>query len=143
MSDKKDELIDLVLMQNVSGIQIFADRLQITTEEVIELINELLEEGKLNGTLTEDGSRFFKSDVKLSAAPTIERDDVPPSFLSFNTRPAITIVILGFIIIVSGLVVNAFAFDVIEQNFAAVLIFVGLMIILSGLYYISQRKTPS
>ena len=143
MSDKKDALIDLVMNKNVSGIQIFADRLKITSEEVIELINELLEEGKLHGTLTEDGSRFFKSDVKLSAAPSIERDDAPPSFLNFNAKPAIATVILGVIIIVFGLIVNAFALDVVEQNFAAVLILVGLMILLAGLYYISLRKTPS
>ena len=143
MSDKKDGLIDLVMNKNVSGIQILADRLKISTEEAIELINELLEDGKLNGTLTEDGSRFFKSDVKLSAAPTIEREDAPPSFMDFNTKPAIATVVVGIIIMVFGLVINAFALDVVEQNFAAVLIFVGLMIFLAGLYIISRRKTPS
>ena len=143
MSDKKDELIDLVMNQNVSGIQILADRLKISTEEVIELINELLEDGKLNGTLTEDGSRFFKSDVKLSAAPTIEREDAPPSFMDFNVKPAIATAVLGVIIIVFGLVINAITIDVVEQNFAAVLIFVGLMVLLAGLYIISRRNTPS
>ena len=143
MSDKKDELIDLVMKQNVSGIQIFAARLQITTEEVIKLVNELLEEGKLNGTLTEDSSRFFKSEVKLSEAPSIGRDEDPPSFMNFSTRPAMISMIVGIIIIVFGLIVNVFAVDAVEQNFAAVLIFLGLMVFFAGLYYLSKRKTPS
>ncbi len=143
MSEKKDELIDLVMKQNVSGIPILADRLEITSDEVIELINKLLEEGNLKGTLMEDNTRFFRSEVKLSEAPTIERDDDPPSFMKFNTRPAIATMFLGFIITAVGLVVNAYALDISEQNFAAVLIFFGMMVAIAGLYYLSKRKTPS
>ncbi|MBY8998095.1 MAG: hypothetical protein KGD60_10195 [Candidatus Thorarchaeota archaeon] len=143
MSEKKDELIDLVMIQNVSGIQIFADRLKITSEEVIELINELLEEGKLKGSLTEDGTRFFRSEIKLSEAPTIARDDDQPGFMEFNSRPGIVTSIVGLVIIAGGLLVNAYALDTVEQNFAAVLIFIGMMITLAGLYFLSQHKTPS
>ncbi len=143
MSEKKDEMIELIMNQSVSGIQILTDRLEITSDEVIELINELLEEGELKGTLTEDGTRFFKSEVKLSAAPTIGRDDDQPDFMTFNARPAIVTMIVGFIIIVLGLIVNVFALDVVEQSFAAILIFFGLMIFFAGLYLLSRRKTPS
>ncbi|MHA1965809.1 MAG: hypothetical protein ACXACG_11680 [Candidatus Thorarchaeota archaeon] len=143
MSEKKDELIDLILNENVSAIQVLVDRLGITPDEVIDLINELLEEGKLKGGLTDDGVRFFKSEVKLSDAPTIERDDGPPSFMNFNTRPPLVIVVIGIIIIAGGLIVNAYAGDAAEQNLAAILIFCGLSIIMIGLYCLSQRKTPS
>jgi DNA-binding Lrp family transcriptional regulator len=143
MSEKKNELIDLVMDLNVSAIQILADRLGITADEVTELINELLEEGKLKGSLTEDSTRFFRSEVKLSEAPRIARDDDQPSFMKFNARPAKITAIVGFIIIAGGLIVNAYALDTVEQNFAAVLIFLGVMITLAGAYLLSQRKTPA
>ena len=143
MSEKKDELVDLVMNENVSAIQILVDRLGITSDEAIELINELLGENRLNGTLTEDGTRFFKTDVKLSEAPTIERDNDPPDFTSFNSRPGIVITIIGFIIVASGVIANSFSTDAIEQNFAAILILVGIFVAFTGLYLISKRKTPA
>jgi len=143
MSEKKGELLDLIMNQNVSAIQTLADRLEITSDEVIELINTLLEEGTIKGTLTEDGVRFFRSEIKLSAAPTIPRDESPPDFMNFNTRPGRGTAIFGFILIAAGLIVNANALDVIEQNFAALLILFGMLFVMSGLYCISRRKTPS
>ncbi len=143
MSQKEQELIALVENENVSAIQILADRLGITTDDVIELIHSLLQTGDLKGVLTEDGNRFYKSDVKLSDAPRIVRDDTLPSFLSFNTRPAIITIIIGILILTGGLIINAFAADIAESNFAAILILLGIVILIFGLYYLSKRKTPS
>lgn len=143
MSEKKEELIDLILNRNVSAIQILSDKLEVTSDEVIELIQELVEEGSLDGSLTADSKRFFKREVKLSHAPAIEREEKPPDFMSFNARPAIATTIVGFLIIAAGVIVNALALDIVEQNFAAVLIFVGLLVTMIGLYSISRRKTPS
>jgi hypothetical protein len=143
MSEKKQELIDLIMKQNVSAIQTLGTRLDITTDEVIELISELIKEGQLKGTLTEDQERFFKSEIKLSAAPTIARDDNQPSFLTFNARPGKITAIVGVLIIVAGLIVNVFAVDNIERNFAALLILFGLLIMISGLYCLSRRETPA
>lgn len=143
MSERKQELIDLVMKENVSAIQIIADRLEIATPEVIEIIKDLIDAGELHGTLTEDGNRFYKSDIKLSKAPKIEREDTPPSFLSFNTRPATVTMIVGIVVLSGGVIVNAFAADVIESNFAAILILIGIIIIVIGLYSLSKRKTPS
>jgi hypothetical protein len=143
MSEKKNELIHLILNENVSAIEILVDELFMSSDEVIELINTLLETGELNGTLTEDGLRFFKSEVKLSDAPAIERDEKPPGFLFFNTKPAFVTVIIGFIVLAGGLIINAFAGNFTEQSIASILIFLGLMILICGLYCLSQRKTPS
>jgi hypothetical protein len=142
MSDKRSDLVNLVMDENVSAIQILVDRLEITSEEVMELIEELVDEGKLNGSLTEDGKRFFKSEVKLSDAPTIEREEKPPSFLQFNRKPGIITVVIGFIILAAGLIINSFAVEYAEQTLAGIVNFTGLIIIMGGFYWISLRKTP-
>lgn len=143
MSEKRDELLHLVTDENVSAIEILVDRLKLTSDEVVQMINEALDSGELKGTMTEDGRRFFKSDVKLSKAPTIERTDAPPSFLVFNTKPALATALVGFLVVAGGVIVNAYAADANEQNFAAILILVGLFIAIAGLYCISQRQTPA
>ncbi len=139
----KDKLIDLIMRENVSAIETMANELETTSEEVIEILSKLVESGDLSGLLTEDCTRFYKSTVKLSGAPKIEREEKPPSFMTFNTKPAIAIASVGFLLIAAGVIVNAFAADIIEQNFAAVLILFGLIIAMSGLYCFSQRKTPA
>ncbi|OLS22162.1 MAG: hypothetical protein ThorAB25_25930 [Candidatus Thorarchaeota archaeon AB_25] len=143
MLEKKDELIHLIMDENVSAIQTIVEELSLSSDEVIELISKLLETGELKGTLAEDGQRFFKSDVKLSEAPSIERDDAPPSFMTFNTRPGRVTIIIGVIVFIGGVIVNAFAGDMVVQNFAALLMLIGLLITISGLYCISRRETPS
>ena len=143
MSDKKEELLHLVKNENVSAIETLVNRLELTSDEVVQLIESLLESGELKGTLTEDRKRFFKTDVELSKAPTIERADAPPSFLDFNTRPAFVIALIGFLIVAGGVIVNVYAADIVEQNFAAILILIGLFIAIAGLYGVSRRQTPA
>jgi hypothetical protein len=143
MSEKKEDAMNLILKGNVSAIQILSDRLEITPDEVRKIIEELIEEGKLKGSLTEDGDRFFKSEVKLSNAPSIGREDKLPDFLNFNARPAITVAIVGFLIIAAGLIFNSMTTDMVGQNIATVLLFIGLCVTMVGMYWFSQRKTPS
>lgn len=143
MSDKKEKLLLLVKNENVSAIETLVERLELTSDEVVQIIEELLETGELKGTLTEDRKRFFKTDVRLSKAPAIERAEAPPSFLEFNSRPARATALVGLLIVAGGVIVNAFAADLLEQNFAAILILIGLLITFAGLYGISRRQTPA
>jgi hypothetical protein len=143
MDERESKLLDLVNNENVSSTLIIADRLDVTPEKAITLLKKALDSGKIQGTLTEDGSRIFKTDVKLSEAPVIPIVDDGPSFMKFNARPGIIASVLGFIVIAFGVIVNFFATDVIEQDFGVVLIFFGLVILIVGLYYLAQRKTPS
>ena len=142
MEEKKKMLINLVFEHNVSAIVTMSEKLKVEPEVVIELINELVSEGKLQGTITEDESRFFRSDAKVSDAPVIERVDKLPEFLAYNTRPGYVISIIGAIILVGGALVNANATDVSEQNFAAGLFLIGLLILFGGLYLVAKRNPP-
>jgi len=142
LEDKKSELVKLISEQNISAIVTLSERLSINTEDVIVLINELLSMGELEGSLTDDSSRFFKSSVKVSIAPVISREDELPSFLTYNTRLGKIVTLIGFLVLAGGLIVNAFAQDIQEQNFAAILILLGLLVFFIGLYWITRRGTP-
>ena len=142
MSEKEKKLVSLVVELNVSAIVTLSEKLEIEPEAVIEMINELISDGKLQGTITEDGKRFFRSDAKVSDAPVIEREDTIPEFLSYNTRPGYIVAIIGAVILVSGGIVNLNAADAVEQNFAAGLFLLGLAVLFAGLYYVARRNTP-
>jgi hypothetical protein len=143
LAGRKSNLVELVNKENVSAIRIMADRLDIPPEEVRVLIDESLSEGTIQGSMTDDGERFFKSDIKLSEAPVLPSEDRAPEFLDFDTRPGLATSILGLAIIAFGLIANANAMDMVEQNFGAIVIFVGMIILFSGMYCLSRRKTPA
>ena len=142
MEGKKSQLIKLIQTENISAIVTMSEKLKVDPEDVIIIINELLSSGVLQGSITEDGSRFFKSTVKVSAAPVIQRDDELPKFLSYNTRPGKFTAVIGFLILAGGVIFNAFASNIEEQNFATIFILIGLLVLLVGLYLIARRGTP-
>lgn len=142
MNENKEKLVNLVIEHNVSAIVTLSENLKIEPEAVIELINELISENKLHGMLTEDGTRFYRSDAKVSEAPVIHRDEEEPVFLAYDTRPGFVIAIIGAIVLAAGAIVNNYAIDVPEHDFAAMLFLVGLAILFGGLYLVAKRKTP-
>lgn len=143
MSENKEMLLNLILKQNVSAIVTLSEKTKSEPDEVIKMLGELITEGKLHGSVSEDGTRFFRGDAKVSGAPVIHRDDKEPEFLSYNTRPGYITAVIGVLILAGSVIVNINATDLTEQNFAAVLFFVGIVILFVGLYFVARRKTPS
>jgi len=143
MEDKSELLTKLILQENISAIVVLGERTGLKTDDVVDMINELVSKGRLNGTLTEDGSRFFKSTVKVSDARVIPREEKLPAFLSYNTKPGKVTAIVGLLILASGGIVTILATDLVEQNFAVLLILIGLVLLLLGLYFIARRGSPS
>ncbi len=143
MEDKKEKLVSLIIDHNVSAIVKFSEKLELDKEEVIELLNELVAEERLHGSITDDGTRFFRSDAKVSTAPVIEREENLPEFLSYNTRPGYIIALIGMCILVAAGVTSVSAPDITQQNFGAVLFFVGLVVLFVGAWFVARRKTPN
>jgi len=143
MSDKKEILLDYVLKHNVSAIVTLSEKAKLRTEEVTDLLGELVAEGRLHGSFSEEGTRFYRSDAKVSEAPIIHREDKEPEFLRYNTRPGYLTAIIGGLILVGGTAVNIYATDRTEQDFAAVLFLVGIVVLFAGLFFVAKRKTPS
>jgi hypothetical protein len=143
LEDKKEKLVSLIIEHNISAIVTFSEKLDLDREEVIELLNELVAEGRLHGSITDDGTRFFRSDAKVSKAPVIEREEKLPEFLSYNTKPGYIIGLIGIFILIAAGIISTNAVDIAEQNFAAGFFFIGLIILFVGAWLVANRKTPS
>lgn len=142
MNKDEESLVNLILKENISAIVTMAERLRIPSEEVKTKIQELIDRGELSGNLTEDGQRFFKSTITVSSAPTISHEEKQPEFLTYNTMPGKIIAVVGFFVLAGGIIVNAIAVEIQEQNIAIILILIGLMVFLIGLYLIARRGGP-
>lgn len=143
MTDKKEILLDMILKQNVSAIVTMSEKTKSESEEVIKMLDELVSEGRLHGSVSEDSTRFFRGDAKVSTAPVIHREEKEPEFLTYNTRPGYATAIIGALILAGAVVVNIYANDQAEQDFGAILFLVGIVILFVGLLFVAKRKTPS
>lgn len=144
MTDSKIRLKGLI-DENISSIQILSEKLDIEMDEVLVLLNELLMDGEIEGHITPDGLRFFREKVKISDRPAVSVEDEGPEFLRYNTRPGKIIVLIGFIIIIFGLILSYVAssthsFDIL--NMTALVLAIGLLCMMIGGYQIARRPTP-
>lgn len=143
MEDKKKQLVALITEENVSALQTMEDELELTHDEAVALLHELVSEGTLTGSISADESRFWKSDIKLSHAPVLHREDaLPPDFLTYDTRPGKIIALIGFLMAIGGFVILNTAGEASQQDIGAIIIFVGAIALLCGLFLISRRNTP-
>jgi hypothetical protein len=144
MSTTDDKLIDMIENESVSAIQIMSRRLDLSEDSVREMLNQLVESGRIEGELTEDGKRFFKREVKLSDSPVVGEKDEGPDFLEFNPIPGRITALIGLTVVIISLAgyytVDPFNFQL--QSAFALLLLIGIVILLSGCYYLGQRKTP-
>jgi hypothetical protein len=144
MTNIREKLVHLVIVRDLSSVQMMSTELGTPEEKVRILLTELTQEGTLDGHLTEDGARYFKHDVKVSEAPTIDRKEHVPEFMKFDERPGQVAAIIGLVITVIGTYGLMTAGGNIDmESFGAIVMFIGVAIILAGCCYISMRKTPS
>jgi hypothetical protein len=144
MTNTRERLVHLVIVRDLSSVQMMSTELGIPEEEVGILLTELTQEGTLRGHLTEDGARYFKYDVKVSEAPAIDRREHVPEFMKFDERPGQVAAIIGLVITAIGTYGLMTAGGNIDmESFGAIVMLIGVAVVLAGCYYLSMRKTPS
>ncbi len=137
----KDDLVELIETQKLSSIQMISSKLSLTEDEARLRLIDLVNEGVLDGALTEDGTRFFLSSVTISDAPII-RSNAESLVLE---RPDTTIgkysVFAGLASIIAGFVIRGLS-GFIESlaNMGAAAILLGMMLLAGGWLYISRKQ---
>ena len=133
------DLVDLV-ERNVSSVDMLSSQLGLSPEKTQEILLDLVEEGKLDGKLSPDGARFFRSDVKTSDAPTI--GSAPELELKKqDARAGILVMISGIVMYIMGnLLVNINIEFEILWNLGSSLVFAGPLVLIAGLFYISRMN---
>jgi hypothetical protein len=111
---------------------------------VREAIEELVTEGSLTGSFTEDGSRFFLSDVKTSEAPVAVKHDAGIELKRADTKNAKIVGISGFAMLIAGQILRSLiAIHPGMDNAGTAFFMIGLMMIIVGWYQYSRLEAPS
>jgi hypothetical protein len=131
--DTRMGLTKLVTEQNMSSVTILSEYLGIDEDTARVYLQDLVETGELKGYITEDGSRFFKSDVRVTSAPIVSsHDDWNPE--THDTKIGKIIFVTGIAFLATGQVLpRLFSSEDLNVGLGAALAMFGFVVILVGL----------
>ncbi len=140
----KTRLCQIVLENRISSIEKLSEITGTEVEDARVALYELVSEGSLNGSFTEDGSRFFLSDIKVSDAPIIGPVDLGPEIEVQDSKLSKTVVISGIIMMAAGYLLRGFvAMGEIMVNTGSILFIIGLAVLIGGWMIFSKINPPT
>ena len=136
-----DPIVEAIERYKMSSISMIASHIDKEEEDVIEIIKEYVSSGVLAGRLSEDETRFFKSDVKVSNAPIIRSNQATVEFVQPDTSVGRYVMLTGIASIVSGLLLRSLTgITLAMTNMGTSLTLVGFIILAAGWFYISRKE---
>ena len=118
-----------------------SEHLGIDEDTARVYLQELVDNGELHGYITEDGSRFFKSDVHVTSAPIVgsHEDWIPETH---DSKLGKIIFAVGIALIVTGQAIpRMLVNDPLSLGFGAALTMIGFVALLGGLANIGCRDS--
>jgi len=144
--EQKQDLIELVTEKKLSSIQMISEIMDIDQEVTTTLLKHLLEEGTVNGSLSEDETRFFSSYTKVSSAPTIPSVETD-GIVEFEPNSPIGKItaISGLLMLIIGSIVRTITIEGSRLNFdtAGTAVFmIGFVALIAGWIIVSKQNPP-
>lgn len=142
--DLKTRLYHVVAENKISSLDKICSLIGADEVKARSLIEELVDEGTLEGSFTSDGQRFFLSDVRVSTAPVAPTKDEGYVIEKVNTKQGKLVFLAGLVLIISGFIGRGFA-NVNEtmQNVGAAVLMIGFVVLIAGWLMISRADPPS
>ena len=100
--EMKTRLCQVVLENRISSIERLSQLTGMDEEEAKTALEELVSEGSLAGKFSDDGSRFFLSDIKVSDAPILGPADTGPEIVVKDTKVSKMVALSGFILMIGS-----------------------------------------
>ena len=134
----EEELVNLVNYEGYSSVLFISERLDIDQTTVIDLLQKLMDAGELQGSISSDNTRFYKSEVRLSTAPALPNQEPIVSVEKPSLKLGIYAIILGIIIISTGFILPLFILGLADSGANAAVVMSGFATLLGGLCFISR-----
>ena len=142
--DLKSRLYETVAIGKVSSLEMISNLTGLDEELVRESIEELVHDGSLEGAFTDDGKRFFLSDVKTSTAPIAATHDSVLEIKKVDNRNAKLVGIIGVVMLVVGQILRSLiAIHPGMDNAGTAIFMLGLVVVIAGWYQYSRLEPPS
>ena len=142
--DLKTRLYETVAVGKVSSLEMISNLTGLEEDLVREAIEELVTEGSLEGAFTEDGKRFFLTDVKTSDAPVAAARDTGLEIKKVDTKNAIYVGITGVAMLILGQILRSLiAIHPGMENAGVTFFMLGLVVLIVGWYQYSRLEPPT
>lgn len=97
--DPKEQIVNLIKTSSISSVDLLSEMVGIPQEQTLILIRSALEDGLIQGIISDDERRLYRTDLKSSSPPSSQRDI---EFIQ-NTSPfGRFVIIAGFITFIAG-----------------------------------------
>ena len=142
-SQTEHPLIEYLDSSNISSIELIARAIRMNEEDVVLTLEGFIESGLVHGTISDDKTRFFKSNVQISSAPSIRSNAEELIIESPDTSVSKYTMFGGLASIIGGLVTRALTpLSDTFQSIGASFVLIGIAILAGGWLMLS-RKTSS
>ena len=142
--DLKTRLYQIVAENKISSLDMMSDMVGTDEEMIRSALEELVNEGSLEGSFTPDGQRFFLSEITISTAPLAETQDSGYEIEVADTRNGKYVLISGLVMMIAGYIIRGFiALNLILDPIGSALVMIGLAVLLAGWLMISRAQPPS
>lgn len=141
-AEAKSMLYEVVSVQKISSLEMISRKVGRDEESTRVAIEELLDEGLVKGRFSEDGQRFFLSDVRVSEAPVLHTHE-EYVVESVDNRLGKYIFITGVIMMMAGLIARSFiTMNPMMEHIGGAIFLVGMAVMAAGWLQVG-RNTPS
>ena len=140
--DLKAQVYQAVAQQKISSLDKIAQIVGSSEDLTREAIVDLMAEGSLQGSMTEDGRRFFLSNVKVSDAPVaIKHEEY--KIAEPDTRLGKTVFAGGIATMIAGFVLRGLlTINPVLEHVGAGVLLIGMVILVAGWLHVSRSIPP-
>ena len=140
--DLKAQVYRAVAQQKISSLDKIAQIVGSSEDLTREAIVDLMAEGSLQGSMTEDGRRFFLSNVKVSDAPVaIKHEEY--KIAEPDTRLGKTVFAGGIATMIAGFVLRGLlTINPVLEHVGAGVLLIGMVILVAGWLHVSRSIPP-
>lgn len=137
-----DEFVERAINEyKLSSIREMSEIADVSVERVVEVIQELLNNNRIDGRLDLENERFFSSKVDVSTAPSIKNSTNARIIQPDNKYGKYAILSGAALMVIDELIPTFTINSISSADIKGILLLVGLGLIFGGLYYIGQRGT--
>jgi hypothetical protein len=139
----RTKLHDIVSVAKISSVEMICEQTGIDEDSARTLLQDLVNAQVVSGRFSEDGKRFFLSDVKISDAPVISREERNLEIKKTNTKTAKLIGLGGFFTLILGWILRGLTgIHQGMENAGVALFMIGFVVMTVGWIQCSRFNPP-
>ena len=142
--DLKTRLYQIVSEEKISSLSMMSSKVASDKELIRLTLEELVEEGVLEGAFTEDGQRFFLSEVRVSTAPLAPTQDSGYEIERAETKASKLILVAGFVMmVVGGYIRGLITIAAMMEHIGSAIFMMGMIVLIGGWLMLTRANPPS